>query len=199
MRDWLRKYGLTVGIFAAVAFIASLVAGIAAGNPFGTIIVRAILAVVLFGAFGAGARYVMARFLLTETPPEEGAARPTIDIVLPEERPDSAAEPAEELEEAEGAPAAGAPDTGGAAPDGAPLPEAEPAEEEATAVDELPEIAALEPEDELDVAPDAGSLSEGPMPGASRRAADAARDRLAGEDAATLARALRTVLKREER
>jgi hypothetical protein len=212
VKDALREYGRTVAIFAAAGLVLSLLVGLLARNPFGVMLLRALLFALFFGAVGAGMQYVVRRFLPGIADGEaagdegggDGAMKPvgsTIDIVLPEE-PLPAAEPStgrdESLEELPG--------TGEAT--------------EAAAVEELEGVEprsgpARKPRAGLDALPDIGSFGAGDddarsgtrnaarsatrFPGARTKPSDATRDVLEREDPATLARAVRTVLKREER
>jgi hypothetical protein len=196
VKDALREYGRTVAIFAAAGLVLSLLVGVLAGNPFGIILLRALVFAVLFGGVGAGMQFVVRRFLpgLSGTEPSadvspDGSVRPedadaraegsTIDIVLPEEPMPSdeagaaAAEPLEEL-----------PGTG----------ETSPAATEAAGGTSG-----------LDFLPDIGSMQNGePTPRAAPprreriRPSDATRDVLERQDPAQLARGLRTMLKRDE-
>lgn len=214
MRDVLREYGRTVAIFAAAGLVLSLLVGVLAGNPFGVILLRALLFAVAFGGVGAGIQYVVRRFLPelagaepTGTPapgdvdgpaaasPAGAADGATIDIVLPEEPMpvEEAGSPAEPLEELPGT-AEGPPGTDVMAP----------ARDDASAAGPPGGTVGL------DVLPDIGSI-EGPagagvaMPRAERgrrdgtRPSDATRDVLERQDPAQLARGLRTMLKRDER
>src|SRR5208283_4953422 len=49
--------------FASGAFLLSLVTGLAAANPFGVVVARALLLAVLFAGLGAGLRFVIKRYL----------------------------------------------------------------------------------------------------------------------------------------
>jgi len=228
MREFIRTYGKLAGLFAAAAFVFSFVTGIVARNPVGTIILRAVLLAALFCGLGVGLQFVVRKFLpeLTGAPaaaPDERAPGSAVnapgmgavvDIVLPEENP---LEAGQRPVEASGEPAGEAE-----------LEEAlEEAAEERTAVleesvdgspvEETP--ASVEPSfespkqsgspGELDALPDIGSLEpSGPAPGrprAGRRTGtgaspeEAMRSLASQEDPSTLARAIRTVLKREEK
>jgi hypothetical protein len=205
VKEALREYGRTVAIFAAAGLVLSLLVGVLAGNPFTTILLRALLFAVVFGGVGAGLQYVVRRFLpelagapAAPTDPADASADAegkgegsTIDIVLPEEpmpsEEDAASTAAEPLEEL---PGTGEAPTSAAAPGG----DARPAPADGSAgLDFLPEI---------------GSIDEGaPAPRAvpprrdrdRTRPSDAARDVLERQDPAQLARGLRTILKRDER
>ena len=182
MKDALREYGKTVAIFAAAGLVLSLLVGLLAGNPFGAMIVRAILFAILFGGVGAGMQYVVRRYL-----PElagrkasqaagggggEAEVRPegsTIDIVLPEEPPpvgaaaDERAEPLEELPgSGEGASAVEELDGAELAADAAPPPTPAPA---------VPEGQPVRAKGGLDALPDIGPMSGDAAPGSSRSGA----------------------------
>ena len=223
MRDFIRTYGKLAGLFAAAAFVLSFVTGIAARNPVGTIILRAVLLSALFCGLGVGLQFVVRKFLpeLTGAPaaaPDEPAPGSrvnasgmgaVVDIVLPEENPLEAGRAAGEAE-LEEAPEEDAEERTAVlqeSVDGSPLEEtpvsAEPAE---------PSLESLKQSGSpggLDALPDIGSLeASGPVPGrprTGRRAGtgaspgEAMRSRAIQEDPSTLARAVRTVLKREEK
>ena len=78
--------------WAAVAgAVLSLAAGLAGGNRFGTILLRAVVSALLAGALGFAARYVLRRFLPgIEAPP---APTPGVDILIDEEVPLTSGEP----------------------------------------------------------------------------------------------------------
>ncbi len=210
MKDALREYGRTVAIFAAAGLVLSLLVGLLARNPFGVMLLRALLFALFFGAVGAGMQYVVRRFLpgiaggeaTVDEGGDDAGMKPegsTIDIVLPEE-PIPAAEPSAGRDE----PLEELPGTGEAA--------------EAAAVEELEDgespIGPARARAGLDTLPDIGSFGAGDdaarsstrnaarsatrFPGARAKPSDVTRDVLEREDPATLARAVRTVLKREE-
>ena len=213
MKDALREYGRTVAIFASAGLVLSLLVGLLAGNPFGVMLLRGMLFAIAFGGVGAGMQYVVRRFLpelagggSAQNEGADDAVKPagsTIDIVLPEELPSAEGAPEGRDEALEELP--GTTESGGAAPveelesaESGPGPGAEPAQN------------AGEPgrgRDGFDALPDIGPL--GTAAGAERSAtrysgarakpSDAARNVLEREDPASLARAVRTVLKREER
>jgi hypothetical protein len=222
VKDALREYGRTVAIFAAAGLVLSLLVGLLARNPFGVMLLRALLFAILFGGVGAGMQYVVRRFLPEiaggeAAGPEGGgdaSVTPegsTIDIVLPEEpvpvaeAPEGRSETLEEL--------AGAGDADGTAPveelDGMdPVSGPEPAPAPAPA----PRAEGrARSRDGLDALPDIGSLGTGGddarsttrnaarFPGSRAKPSDAARDVLERQDPAQLARGLRTMLKRDER
>ena len=202
MKDLLREYGKTVAIFAAAGLLLSLLVGLFARNPFGTMVLRAFLLGIAFGGIGAGLQYVVRRFLTGNGgsaaqadagPSAEKSEGATIDIVLPEE-PVPAVEPAE----ARGQPLEEIPAVGEAA--------------EAETVEELADAsAAPRPEapagGALDALPDIASVGSGAdaprgtprFTGARAKPSDATRDILERQDRALLARGVRTMLKRDDR
>lgn len=211
MKDAVREYGRTVGIFAAAGLVLSLLVGLLAGNPFGVMLLRALLFAVVFGGIGAGMQYVVRRFLpeiaggTSDGPKDADGAgvKPegsTIDIVLPEEPPtvEKPAEMHDELLEE-------LPGTGEAA--GAPaVEELEGVDNDAGTGPGSGSLEAAPRTGGLDALPDIGSIGTGGaargsprMPGARARPSDASRDVLERQDPAALARGLRTMLKREER
>jgi hypothetical protein len=96
MKDFVREYWKIAAAFAVGAFLLSFLVGLVTGNPFGVVILRALLLTVIFAGFGAGLRFVIRKYLPEITSAggfsaegERGETRGTkIDIVLPEERPD---------------------------------------------------------------------------------------------------------------
>ena len=78
------------GWAAGAGAASSLAAGLAGGNHFGTILLRAVVSALLAGALGFAARYVLRRFLPgIEAPP---APSPGVDILIDEEVPLAAGE-----------------------------------------------------------------------------------------------------------
>jgi hypothetical protein len=245
--NFIRENWKIAAVFAAGAFILSLITGLVAGNPFGVVIFRALLFGVVFAALGAGLRYVVKKFLpelLTQStakpvaaPPDESARRGTkVDIVLPEESPPlqdlygaeargaqgSEAEP-ETMEALEGEPGEGdAPQTEAEAAAlgelASELAEELPPEEgqetleaaEGTDAGEALEgdVGAGQGDTDVDSLPDIANLETSDEPeekgrSSSRRKAgtpeDAVRGAVSGQDPATIARAIRTVLRRDEK
>jgi hypothetical protein len=213
VKDALREYGRTVAIFASAGLVLSLLVGLLAGNPFGVMLLRGMLFAIAFGGVGAGMQYVVRRFLSELSgggpAPSDGAddsAKPagsTIDIVLPEELPSADGAPERRDETLEELP--GTTESGGSAPveelesaDNGPAPGAAPAQNAG---------GPGRGRDGLDALPDIGQIGTGGgstrsstrFPGARPKPSDATRDVLEREDPALLARAVRTVLKREER
>jgi hypothetical protein len=219
MKDAVREYGRTVAIFAAAGLVLSLLVGLLARNPFGVLVLRAVLFAVFFGGVGAGMHYVVRRFLPELTgggttgtaAADDAAGKPegsTIDIVLPEEPLPVAGSSQQRGEVLEELPGTG--DAGGAS-----------AVEELDAAESTAGPASATTQrtgspsgsrDGFDALPDIATFGDEAARGGTRRAdtrarpagsrakpADAARSVLEREDPASLARAVRTVLKREER
>lgn len=100
MREFIRTYGKLAGLFAAAALVLSLLTGLLARNPFGTAFLRAFFAAVVFGGLAVGLQYVVRRFLPELSGGDsaqaggkgqaDGLGR-TVDILLPEENPLAAA------------------------------------------------------------------------------------------------------------
>ncbi len=74
------------GWAAAAGAVISVVAALVGGNPFGAILLRAVVSALVAGALGLAALYVLRRFLpgiaASPAPPQ-----PTVDILLDEEVP----------------------------------------------------------------------------------------------------------------
>jgi hypothetical protein len=251
MSDFVRDYWKIAAAFAAGAFLLSFLVGLVSRNPFGTVILRALLLAVVFAAFGAGVRYVARKWLPElagggEKGPEADTERgKSIDITLPEERPDAGRPVRPRGAAAEAAGAAEAPadedeqmqaeaealdelaeelgDGAAKGDDGGPG--AEPAEEEEErAPVEAEELRPLGREKgrggpkagagpdggvegDLDALPDISNLEVAEEPGAPRsragqggeRPEDAVRGAVSGHDPSTIARAIRTVINRDEK
>ncbi len=251
MRDFIRESWKTAAAFATGALFLSLIVGLFSRNPFGVVLLRAILLALLFGGLGLGFRYVVRRWL-PELSPGAAASEPAstggptpfrragrgenVDIVLPEENvlgrehyrsADQAAreesgsteetaqsesqglgELEEELGDEVAAREAESEDTPGPeiATGDAPIAPMEGGESEgeeelsephaASRVDSLPDIPSLEPPP-----PEIGSGKAGRTRGRARREMpeDAMKGALSGQDPATLARAIRTVLKKDDK
>jgi hypothetical protein len=244
VNDVIRANGKTAAVCAGGAFLLSLLVGLVSRNPFGVVLLRALLLALLFGVLGGGARFLISRHLpdlLTGAADAAGAAAPAearggrVNIVLQEEAaapadPDAGAQPGVEgldpmagepasadeeqaLSElagelAEDAAAADEPaETAGFSEEGV-VDEGEAVGMEHTAIrrdssslDALPDIAGLEA---------SASNGSGAAQGAKTRyraaggaaadtPAEAMKGALGGQDPATLARAIRTVLKNEEK
>ena len=93
MVNW--KVPAGVGVAGAVI---SLIFGIAVGNAFGTVLLRALASALLAGGMGLAVQYVLQRFLpdLTGAAPEAPPA--AVDILIDEEVPMPAAEQVEDAE-----------------------------------------------------------------------------------------------------
>ncbi len=252
MKDFVREYGRIAAIFAVAAFILSLIVGLFSGNPFGIVLLRALMLAVVFALLGAGVAFVVTRYLpelagkgAVDSSVEAGAAKHTIDIVLPEENPanlsadveeaesveeavsdESGVQEAESVEEVEElSPSAGSAEeftsdidaAGDAAGSQSSLgDETEPlfqpqgqgeaagrrrGDEGIDTLDSLPDIGDLEV---IPGAKGAAAAESGPAPRASessriRRPEDVPGGFIGDEDPETLAKAIRTVLKRDEK
>jgi hypothetical protein len=242
MKDFVREYWKISAAFAAGAFLLSFLVGLVTRNPFGVVILRALVLTVIFAALGAGIRFVIRTYLPelaagTDAAPgggQEDTRGSKIDITLPEERPEGPRRARSRAGSRRGAePAPG---------DGAD--EGEVLQAEAEALDDLAEELAEElpgatgavtgeeegvesaaaeaelrplgqekgrggraPVDEaegdMDSLPDISNLEvagePGAGPGRGETPADSMRGAVSGKDPATIARAIRTVLKRDEK
>jgi hypothetical protein len=84
---------LLVG-FSLFGALVSLISGIAGGNPFGVIVLRLILSAVVFAALGLGVQGILRRYLpdlLQTSPPPVERGGGTVDIIIDDELPASAA------------------------------------------------------------------------------------------------------------
>ena len=252
-----RDYGKTAGIFAGAAFLLSLLVGAISRNPFGVVLLRALLFALLFALLGGGYRYLYVRFLSqpsgssAEKAPE--ASGSAVDIVLPEEPAtfesaaasgeDADAAEAEEVAEAEASPEDAGPAApvaaGASAEDAGDLLDGESEEEsgdellpvmeeadsesagagdDQSGLDELPDLMDLdapqkpgrggrggEPRSPEARSGEPGASAPRPAaPGSGRRRGaspgtpeEAVRNAVGEEDPASLARAIRTILKRD--
>ncbi len=98
MKDFVREYWKSAAAGAAGSFLLSLLVGLVTRNPFGVVLLRALLLAVLFAGLAAALRYLIRTHLL-ETAREGASAQAgggdtrsdrrgeRIDIVLPEESP----------------------------------------------------------------------------------------------------------------
>ena len=258
MKDFVREYWKTATAFAAGAFLLSLLVGLVTRNPFGVVILRALLLTVIFAGFGAGLRFVIRKYLPELARGEAGgrgqeSARGTkIDITLPEERPEAMTRAGPGESGRRGTGAASSARTGPGDGDGEVVQQAEaealdelageladelpaasdPGQSEDTAgdaesveeqegeseelqplgrggqkpskvteadsgvegdLDSLPDISNLE------VAGEQGSGSPHDRMGRGKTPQDSMRGAVSGQDPATIARAIRTVLKRDEK
>jgi len=225
LKDFMGAYGKIGGIGAAAGFLLSMLVGLFSGNPFATIVLRALLFALLFGGLGIGARIVVGRFL-PELESASGSGREPearkVDIVLPEENPHVDPQGVRVAEaggdggaEAKGPMESGASGDEGNAETGSsdlPPPDAEDMDEVQEAPEtESPEpVTAAEPERPRGAGPlptldslgsgssPMGSSGMGTAMGRAKANAGAMGD-LGGEDPATIARAIRTVLKKDEK
>ena len=109
------------GWAASAGAVVSLAAGLAGGNAFGTILLRAVVSALLAGALGFAARYVLRRFLPDFGAGTQEAPPPGVDILIDEEVPLDAGAARAEAEEPvgslEAAGGEGLSDSSGLAPD----------------------------------------------------------------------------------
>ena len=97
MKDFVRENWKIAAAFAAGAFLLSLLVGLVTRNPFGVVILRALLLAVAFAGLGMGLRYVVRTYLPgviasgaapAGAPASQDETRGSrVDIVLPEEGP----------------------------------------------------------------------------------------------------------------
>ena len=90
------------GWAASAGAVVSLAAGLAGGNAFGTILLRAVVSALLAGALGFAAQYVLRRFLPDFGAGAREAPPPGVDILIDEEVPLDAGEARGEAEETVG-------------------------------------------------------------------------------------------------
>jgi hypothetical protein len=114
VKEFVREYGKPAAIFAAAAFVLSFLIGLFSGNFFGTVLFRAFLLGIAFGAIGVGVTFVVKKYLpelsgvaALTAPAASPEERHSVDITLQDETPIGSAEDAEELESAEAAEPAG--------------------------------------------------------------------------------------------
>ena len=193
MVNW--KVPAGVGVAGAVI---SLIFGIAGGNAFGTVLLRALVSALLAGGIGLAVQYVLQRFLpdLTGAAPEAPPA--AVDILIDEEVPMPAAEQVEDAEPLGGRqgyalgfdPASEGPES---LQDFEAGPESlEPAEEEEAVSPEAVEEDGLPDMDAVgQSSPSPRSLKAGEL--------EARLDNVTqGQDPASLARAVRTFLRKDQ-
>jgi hypothetical protein len=99
VKDFVREYGKVAAIFAAGAFLLSLLIGLVSRNPFGAALLRALLLALLFAGLGAGIRFAVKTYLPElagqGAAPEGGKPESKdgrggrVDITLDDERPPS--------------------------------------------------------------------------------------------------------------
>jgi hypothetical protein len=229
VKDFIRENGKVIAITAAAAMLLSLIIGLFTRNPFGVVFFRAVLLAVFFAFFASAVVFTLKKFMPeignAEGPAEPGdsdaAAAHVVDIVLPEE-------PMAAPDGGEGEPGSGAADSERYdEPDV--LEEAEPVDlaqeepgaenaetgvpageqpERAEAAGEEGKRAARDETGSLDNLPDFGFIGEPAKNGAGPRSAarsrvrkpeDAARGLISEEDPESLAKAIRTVINRDEK
>lgn len=216
-----------VAVSALLAFIIAVVTAGISGIPFGLLLLRAVLGALIFGAGAVGVQFLVAKFLPELVNPSEESPQVggSVDIVVsdeeegperesedeyPEEpseadedsafRPgmpaasvDSAGEPlVEEVEEAEAG-------LDGEAAESFPDHETDEAED-ADAVDDQSEGAVAAAESSVDTLPDVGEFTDSFMADAAHDAPaqDTAEPTGDGQDPESIAKAIRTLMKREE-
>ncbi len=86
--------------FAALAVVISLFAGLLGGIPFGLILIRTIIGAAVFALLGAGAWWILQRFIpellnaeARGTPVQARESGDEVDIVIPEENPHAQQKP----------------------------------------------------------------------------------------------------------
>ena len=193
MVNW--KVPAGVGVAGAVI---SLIFGIAGGNAFGTVLLRALASALLAGGIGLAVQYVLQRFLPDLTGAASEAPPAAVDILIDEEVPMPAAEQVEDAEPLGGRqgyalgfdPASEGPES---LQDFEAGPESlEPAEEE--------EAVSLEAVQE-DGLPDMDAVGQSSPSPRSLKAGEleARLDNVTqGQDPASLARAVRTFLRKDQ-
>ena len=211
------NWKVPAGVGAAGAVI-SLIAGIAGGNAFGTVLLRALASALLAGGIGLAVQYVLQRFLpdLTGAAPEAPPA--AVDILIDEEVPMPAVEQVEDSEalgsrpgDALGSRPGNSPGFApgyapGYAPDFAPASEGPESLQDFEAGAELLEPAeeeeAVSPEAvEEDGLPDMDAVGQSSPSPRSLKAGEleARLDNVTqGQDPASLARAVRTFLRKDQ-
>ncbi len=216
------RIGFSVGC-ALFALIVSLLSGIVSGVPFATIVIRALVSAVVFAGLGSAAQVAVSRFLPeleqvlegsnvdAQETDAAGEARPAVDIVVDDSDDESESEDVSDdglLEVEDGDSTYGAE----LESDREPVGDAEPADDlvaeaeevEADQEKEFP-AAAPDPADGIDASgldqlPDVGGFSdafEGSEGIASVGESEDKRNS-SDQDPALMARALQTILKRDE-
>jgi hypothetical protein len=209
MVNW--KVPAGVGVAGAVI---SLIFGIAGGNAFGTVLLRALASALLAGGIGLAVQYVLQRFLpdLTGAAPEAPPA--AVDILIDEEVPMPAAEQVEDAEPLGGRQGSRPGSRQGFAPGVALSPEADafsdlPGPESLQDFEAGPE--SLEPAEEEEAVsleavqedglPDMDAVGQSSPSPRSLKAGEleARLDNVTqGQDPASLARAVRTFLRKDQ-
>jgi hypothetical protein len=214
-------------ISAGIGALISLIAGLAGGNPFGPVLLRMLFSILIAGALGLVFQYVLRRFLPELGGKAEGESAPAVDIViedgLPLGEPGLGTQAVDELPPLSaraGSRAAAEPESileplAEAADEPAPqerayaLAAAETLEEAASAEEPGPLEMLPSPEedmfseDSLESLPDIGGPGPSPPAGRSGRLrselAEAQVDSLVkGQDPASLAKAVRTFLRKDQ-
>jgi hypothetical protein len=199
------KWKVPAGVGAAGAVI-SLIAGIAGGNAFGTVLLRALVSALLAGGMGLAVQYVLQRFLpdLTGAAPEAPPA--AVDILIDEEVPMPAIEQVEDSEALGNRPGNSPGFAPGYAPDFAPASEGPEAlqdfEAGAESLEPAEEEEAVSPEAvEEDGLPDMDAVGQSSPSPRSLKAGEleARLDNVTqGQDPESLARAVRTFLRKDQ-
>jgi len=200
-------------VSAGIGGLVSLIAGIAGANPFGSVLMRMVVSILIAGAVGFAIRYVLRRFL-----PEIGArtqpeSAPAVDIVIEDDLNLGGPKPASEAAEEAAPLAAEEPEPSmselpaealepeadleaGSAAESAP--EGEP--------DDLEAIPGAEeaafPADSLESLPDIGGLAPSSKTGTGRLRGELSGAQvdslIQGQDPASLAKAVRTFLRKDQ-
>jgi hypothetical protein len=203
------NWKVPAGVGAAGAVI-SLIAGIAGGNAFGTVLLRALASALLAGGLGLAVQYVLQRFLPDLTGAASEAPPAAVDILIDEEVPMPAAEQVEDAEALGSRPG----NRPGDAPGYAPSPEADvfsdlsgseslqDFEAGAESLEPAEEEEAVSPEAvEEDGLPDMDAVGQSSPSPRSLKAGEleARLDNVTqGQDPASLARAVRTFLRKDQ-
>jgi len=179
---------------AGVGALISLIAGLAGGNPFGVVLLRLLASALLAGGLGFGLAYLLKRYLpeILAAPAKPNEA-PVVDILIDEEAGPAAPEAALDLEPPDLEPQAEQ------AVEAFPAEPAEEAAEEAAGLEEelLPDLESpAESPGKLDSLPDLAATSPEARPKGSFTAAQVD-DLIKGQDPASLAKAVRSFLKKD--
>lgn len=210
-----------VAVSALLAFIIAVVTAGISGIPFGVLLLRAVLGALIFGAGAVGVQFLVAKFLPELVNPSEESPQTggSVDIVVSDEdeEEEPLAAPSEEDDESSfrpGIPAASV-ETGGeplveeveeadAGLDGEAteaLPADDVGETESVAeADEQSEAAVAATDSAVDTLPDVGEFTDSFMADAAHDAPpqDTAEPTGDGQDPESIAKAIRTLMKREE-
>lgn len=189
-----------VGVSALLAFIIAVVSAGLSGIPFGVLLFRAVVGALIFGAGAAGVQLLIRRFLpeLQEEQSDTEEARGTVDIVISDDEDslengdeDAGFEPGLAFDTAESE------ETDG-----------EPLVEEVEEADTPPSTSEEEDVEELaeadtstvDTLPDVGAFTDSFMADTAIETAESSTGKGSGEgqDPEAIAKAIRTLMKREE-